>query len=336
MSTLLNLPVEQVLDQLRRVFEKSGITPQDAAAMADILLENEQEGYPSHGIMRASDYLNDIEKGSLDISSLPIVHRKSPLYTIVEGNAALGSKVIEALKNIIKDEQEQPVRFVAIKNAHHLGRLATLAKVFCAYGYIVNGFENYNGHGQKVMPKGTGQGRLATNPIVYGIPMQNDQPIILDMTTSIVSEGAVRQHHIQKQNVPVGWLVDAQGKSVQDTHLFYADPMLAFLSPLGGVAEHKGFGLSLMAEIFATAFSDAGNIARPHSAGGNSCFFILYKPSVFGLTAADLAVRIRAICDHATRGSDSVHVPGIRTGQRGMSLQVPEQIWLKLLKFTIN
>lgn len=333
MPKILSIPAGQVFELVRGLFESAGVAPDSAAGWAGVLVENEQEGYSSHGIIRVQGYLNDIKLGIVTADARPLVHNISALYTLVEGNKAVSIEVLTALRNLAGtiSHDALPVHFVAVKNAHHLGRLATIARLFCEEGYLVHGFENYNGLGQKVMPEGAGRGRLATNPIVYGIPLAGGDPLVFDMTTSVVSEGKVRQHYLQKKPAAEGWLVDAKGNPVTDPALFYADPMQAFLAPLGGTAMHKGFGLGLVSEILASAFSGAGNVASPHPAEGNSAFFILYKVNIFGLGSNEVTERIKGICDYLTQGNESLHIPGTRKTKDKQTIDVVEAVWNGLL-----
>ena len=63
------------------------------------------------------------------------------------------------------------------------------------------------------MPFGGIDGRLSTNPIAFAAPRRNADPILVDMTTSIVAEGKIRLAINQGvTKVPEGWLIDGYGE----------------------------------------------------------------------------------------------------------------------------
>ena len=271
----LTLDRREVYEKALVILAGSGVQADDAGRIVDILLDNDEDGYGSHGVMRLMEYVADIETGRVNAKARPIVSRRTPLFIDVEGNGSLGLRTIDAVVTALDDQPatEPLVRFIAIRNAHHLGRLAIIADVFARREYFVLGFANYNGLGQKVAQPGGSTGRVATNPIVFAIPLLNHEPVIMDMTTSVTSEGAVRQKCLNQEPAPAGWLVDSRGQATTDPSLLYTDPMRAFISPLGGtVAGHKGFALSLIAEIFASLVPGAGSVAQPHCTGGQASF----------------------------------------------------------------
>src|ERR1051325_10178651 len=84
---------------------------------------------------------------------------------------------------------------------------------------------------------------LGTSPIWVGSPASNtgadDDPLLLDMATSITAAGRIAQAAANGQSIPEGLAIDASGKPTTDAGK--ATTML----PLGGP---KGSGLALMFE----------------------------------------------------------------------------------------
>jgi len=323
-----------LLEDLRQsciaAFMKEGVDQQSATGLTTMLIDNELDGYSSHGVMRVPDYIQNIKQGVVDNNAKPLVRSVNQFSTEITGNKSLNIKVMNAAETVVQGIKETPLHFITIKNAHHLGRLATLAKIMTGHGFVCFGFSNFNGLSQKVAPIGSAQGLIATNPIVYGIP-SNDGDVILDMTTSVTSEGAVRQRHIQGHEVPEGWLMDKDGKSTIDASLFCRAPIEAMLMPLGGeVAGHKGFGLALIAEILSSIRPGTGNIAKPHDTGGNSAFFFIFKPEILGISLQELTQGMESILDHVKAGYKDLRIPGRKQKRDENFIYLPETVWEKL------
>ena len=124
-------------------------------------------------------------------------------------------------------------------------------------GMIGQIFVNAGRLGYQIAPFGGIDGRLSTNPIAFAAPRRNANPILVDMTTSVVAEGKIRLAINQGVKVPEGWLIDGYGAPTTEPNDFKDDPPGAIL-PLGGDAGHKGYGLSIMVELLGGALSGQG------------------------------------------------------------------------------
>jgi ureidoglycolate dehydrogenase (NAD+) len=80
---------------------------------------------------------------------------------------------------------------------------------------------------------------LATSPIAIGIPTGDGEPLLLDMATSMISNGRLRQAASEGSSIPAGAALDAAGQPTTD------GASAALILPLGGP---KGSGLSLLFE----------------------------------------------------------------------------------------
>ena len=115
-------------------------------------------------------------------------------------------------------------------------------------------FVNTHGASRLVAPWGGVERRLSANPIAAGIPRASGPPIVLDVSTCTIAEGKVRSYLFANKPVPPGCITDAHGQPTTDAAKFYGPPPGALLP----IAEHKGFGLGLVADILAGALSGAG------------------------------------------------------------------------------
>ena len=79
---------------------------------------------------------------------------------------------------------------------------------------------------------------LSTNPLACAIPEWEEPPIVLDMATTVASYGKVKMAAQRGEQMPEGWMIDAEGNPLTDPTR--ADE--GFLVPVGG---YKGYGLAL-------------------------------------------------------------------------------------------
>ncbi|HET7876780.1 MAG TPA: Ldh family oxidoreductase, partial [Methylomirabilota bacterium] len=109
-------------------------------------------------------------------------------------------------------------------------------------------------HGLNVAPWGGAARRLGTNPHAIAVPGPGGAAMSLDFATSVVAEGKMKVKRNRRQQAPLGWFIDAQGKPATDPEIFYGDPPGALL-PAG---DHKGYGLALAVEILGGVLTHSG------------------------------------------------------------------------------
>src|SRR5262245_63035524 len=109
-------------------------------------------------------------------------------------------------------------------------------------------------HGLNVAPWGGAARRLGTNPHCVAVPGADGPAMVLDFATSVVAEGKMRVKKNRKQQVPLGWFIDASGRPSTDPEVFYGTPPGSLLA----AGDHKGYGLSLAVEILGGIVSGTG------------------------------------------------------------------------------
>jgi LDH2 family malate/lactate/ureidoglycolate dehydrogenase len=92
---------------------------------------------------------------------------------------------------------------------------------------------------------------LGTNPLAIAIPAGEESPLVLDIATSIVSYGTIKNHRLLNKPLPNDWMIDPKtGQAVTDPH----KSIEALLLPMGG---YKGAGLALMLGMLAGTLNGA-------------------------------------------------------------------------------
>ena len=240
------------------LFRAAGCRDDDGKAVVDHLVESNLFGHDSHGVIRFYEYAKAIREGRFKPSGRPEIVRDHPAVAVVDAGGAMGQVgAIFATNLAIEKAEVCGVGSVALRNTSHIGRVGAYPLMAAREGYLAQIFVNAGHLGYQIAPFGGIEGRLSTNPLAFAAPRRHAEPIMVDMTTSVVAEGKVRTALNRGLQVPAGWLIDSEGNPTTDPADFKANPPGAIL-PLGGVVAHKGTGLGLMVEVLGGALSGLG------------------------------------------------------------------------------
>ena len=78
---------------------------------------------------------------------------------------------------------------VVLRNTSHVGRAGAYALMAARSEMMGLVFVNAGRLGYQIAPYGGIDGRLSTNPIAFSAPRRDENPLLIDMTTSVVAEG---------------------------------------------------------------------------------------------------------------------------------------------------
>lgn len=232
-----------------------GSPPEIASEIADALVRADLGGHSSHGVRLLPSYHEQIAAGRIEPESVPITTPRGETGFVdvaVDGNSAFGQITGRlATDHCVETARENGTAVVGVRNGTHLGRIGEFAERAARRGVLFACFVNGPGI-EPVAPFGSADHRLSTNPIAFAVPTFDALPfpIMLDMATSQVALGKIKRRAAEGGQIPPSWTTTADGDPVCDPETFLEGP--AALLPLGGRATgHKGFGLSVIAELFA-------------------------------------------------------------------------------------
>ncbi|MBL8524665.1 MAG: Ldh family oxidoreductase [Betaproteobacteria bacterium] len=253
---MLHCPPNRLQKLAAAILVGAGAAEEEAASVAHYLVRSDLVGHASHGVLRVKQYVEQIGKGQIVCRKQPAVVNEGPGFAVLEGHLGFGQiGAAIATKLACEKAVTQGIAMVALRNSAHVGRLGDwvelAAELGCASFHFVNTLA-----APTVAPWGGKERRLSTNPLAWGMPVENGEPIIVDLTTSVVAEGKVRLARAAGKKIPPGWIVDRDGQSSTDPNDLYTGGALL---PLGGLdAGHKGYALSLMVDLMAGAISGGG------------------------------------------------------------------------------
>lgn len=272
-------------ETLRRIgfelFEAAGCTPEDTEAVVDHLVESNLFGHDSHGAIRFSEYLSAIREGRFQPHATPEIVSDHPCAAVVDAHSALGQVGATFAINLAIEKAEQHgTSTITLRNTSHVGRAGAYPLIAARREMMGLAFVNAGRLGYQIAPFGGIEGRLTTNPIAFSAPRRDNNPILVDMTTSVVAEGKIRVAINSGKQVPEGWLIDAEGNPTTDPRTFREEPSGAIL-PMGGVVAHKGYGLSFVVELLGGALSGQGCAAGERTMVSNGVLFTVYNIAHF-------------------------------------------------------
>lgn len=268
------LNAEQLFSVATRILQGAGVAPADADVVAGELRDANLVGHDSHGVIRLMQYVDYIEKGFIKTDAKCEVLRDKPAFAMLDGHFHFGQVAATyALSIGLEKARAGGTATVFIRNCNHVGRLGSYAQKAALEGFAAMMCVNAPGPGG-VAPFGGIERRLGTNPISIAAP-RGEEPLVLDMTSSATAEGKVRVAFQKGEPLPEGWIIDAQGNPSTNPADLYGPPEGAIL-PLGGFMGFKGFGLSVMIDVFGGILSGSG-VCRddlPRGANGVWMYFL--------------------------------------------------------------
>lgn len=279
----LDVPEGTVAKQIRLVLESWGMLRADVEKTVSAMVDTDLRGIDSHGISMLMTYDRLRQSGRLNIASPRVVTASTPAIATIDAAGGLGHPVaFDAMHMAVEKARAVGIGAVAVRNSHHFGALGYYARIATQSGMM--GFVTTSTRLTGVIPTGSRQSRLGTNPLAFAAPGESGEPIVLDMSTSTVASNKVRSYSLKQMPLPEGWVLDDQGNSITDAAIGYdaiQHDENAGLTPLGGPdpenGGHKGYGLSLMVQILSCALAGAG---MPGS-GDIGHFFLALRPEAF-------------------------------------------------------
>lgn len=229
------------------VLEAGGASPGDAAFVAEVLVEADLRGVESHGVTRLAGYMEMISHDLLNPSPNITVLHDSMATASIDGDMGFG--MLAALKGMnmaIDKAREYGLGAVTSRNMAHTGMVGYYTMHAASQGMIGMAMNN----GPTIVPPFGGlTPTYATNPFSIAFPAGDEQPVVLDMATSMVAAGKLRLAAKKGAPIPSDWGMDREGNPTDDPGEVLQH---GFLQWAGG---YKGFGLATMVEILGGVLS---------------------------------------------------------------------------------
>jgi LDH2 family malate/lactate/ureidoglycolate dehydrogenase len=222
------------------LLKSMGTTDEEASVVSRNLLMADMRGIHTHGINFIPKIADRVESKVINIPTKLKLLSDSGATSHFDGNNGLGQIAAEkAMRRAIEHAKEYGVGMSLVKNTNHIGLLAFYSIIAAKEGTI--GFAMCNS-APSMAPWGGAEALFGTNPFSIALPVGDEKPVVLDMSTSLVARGKIRRALKLKERIPEGWAMDGEGKPTKDPE----KAMEGTLIPVGGP---KGYGMALFIDI---------------------------------------------------------------------------------------
>mgnify|MGYP000636899449 CR=1 FL=1 len=274
---------DALVDFVATLIDELGSDSDEATKVASSLVAADARGHHSHGVRALpAKYYPEIQDDKIRPAATPTRLETGAFSGRVEGNRGFGQFAGRHATDLaVETAAEHGIGVVGVDGVSHIGRIGEWVERAVAHDMLFAAFV-CNPGSQYVAPAGSAQPRLSTNPIAFGVPTYDALPfpLVLDIATSQVAHGKVREYAASDDTVPSNWLVTDDGTSLRDAGAFIDGDDGAIL-PLGGFTTgHKGFGLSVMMELFASILSDGTISGADGDTWGNTAVFVVIDPTL--------------------------------------------------------
>jgi LDH2 family malate/lactate/ureidoglycolate dehydrogenase len=236
--SMLRLDSKRLEPIFARHLALAGVERESADHVIASLLQTSLRGVDSHGIQLYPHYVRAARAGRVNGAPRFAIENTGASTAILDADHAFGHHAGAAATDLAVDlASSTGAGIVSVRNSTHFGAAAYFALRAAERGCIGFSFTNADAlvkafNGRRAI--------FGTNPICFTAPMANEEPLCLDMATSLVSWNKIRAKRTTGEQIPPDWAFDKEGEPT-------TDPMIAVsLNPAGS---YKGFGLGMMVEI---------------------------------------------------------------------------------------
>ncbi len=279
---IVNVPEDSLRETVTSIFEKMGVSPEDAAEGANTLVMTDLRGVETHGVSNMlRQYVQQYNTGALNPRPNWRIIRESPATATIDADKGLGVILGPmAMRLAIEKARVVGMGVVSMHNAGHsggIGHHAMLATKEDMVGMCMTA------GGTMVVPTFGAEGRLGTNPIAIAAPARNEPPLLYDAATSAIAGNKQRLALRVGADLLPGWIADTDGTPIME-ETPVRERGQYFHLPLGGTREqgsHKGYGFALMPEVLATLLSGMAPTMVDPSTGSSKHYFSAYNIAAF-------------------------------------------------------
>ena len=187
--------------------------------------------------------------------------------------------VVRAIEQALARVPAHGIAAVAIRESHHIGCLASYLERATSKGCMIL-LTCSDPSEASVAPYGGLQALFTPDPIAVGIPTDGD-PILIDMSASITTNGMSGRLRKEGRRFPGSWAMTASGEPTDDPGVLFAEPRGTLLPTGGREHGHKGYNLALLIEALSQGLAGHGRADRP-TGWGASVYVQIMDPALFG------------------------------------------------------
>lgn len=325
---MARLTVAQARSLAEQTMQAVGHTADEATLIADHLIDCELRGLSYGGLPRALSIAEHMSRSSREREPIRVESRTA-VSALVHGGNNVGYLVAyKAMELAIERAKANGVAIIGANSTYYTGMLSYYAERIAAHDLVSMIASNAS---PWVAPHGGTQGRFGTNPICYGFPTAEGDPIIWDIGTSSIMHAEIMVARRLGKELPEGVAFGPDGRPTRD-------PAAALdggaIRPWGGA---KGSGLAIVVQLLGAMCASP---ALPSGMRDFGCLFVVMSPGLlmpvddFKASVAEYAAAVRGT--RPVDGGAPVRMPFDRSAadrRRRMAadvIEVPDAIHAQL------
>lgn len=258
---------KDLFDFAKRAMMAQNVSAEDAEKVADNLVMSNLRGIDSHGVARLQRYVGGVASGYIIPDAKPEIVKESSVLANVDAHNGLGQVAgVFGMELAIAKARKEGIGMVTVFNSNHYGFAGYYPLMALKHDLMGVSMTN---SAPLVVPTFGKNALIGTNPIAVSAPTRSHKPWVMDFATSVVPRGKLEVYNRLGKPLPEGWATDETGKVTTDAARVLQNLLNQAgggILPLGGAGElyggHKGYGLSVMVDIFTGILS--GSNFGPH------------------------------------------------------------------------
>jgi len=321
--THVNMSLSEAHNLALTCLGATGCDDANACACADRMVEAEGDLCHSHGLFRLPWYVSGVRSGRVNGRAAPTIKQLAPAVIRVDGDAGfapLGQKV--AHQPLVDCARKNGIAALAFTNMFHIAAMWPEVEALARDGLCAIAVTPSYPY---VAPAGGVIPLFGTNPMGFGWPRKDTDPLVFDQASSSMARGEIQLAARDGRAVPETAGIGPDGAPSTDPNEILKGAQLGF----GG---YKGASLAMMVELIAgpligeflsiEALEDDGGKGGPPKGGE---LIIALDPAMFGDATGFLDHGEKLF--NAILAQDGTRLPGARrfenrkiTATRGISI----------------
>ncbi len=282
------------------IYEKAGMTAEDARTMTAIQLNADMRGVDTHGFQRLPQYVRQLVNGQVKSRPNVSITRDRGVALAIDGDGGLGQIVCHrAMTYTIAKAHDMGIAIATVRASNDWGCGAFYPLMAAREGFLAVCTTTSI---PTVAPYGSATRVTGNNPIAVAIPRRAPEaPIVLDMALTPVALGKVMRARAEGKAIPQEWgFMDLQGRPT-------TDPETALAGVIPAIGAYKGTGLSIVMNVLAGILG-GGSHSSDVGVGKRGQFFLVIRPDIF----TDEIEFLNAVEDMARQVKNAAPLPGVQ------------------------
>lgn len=237
----ITIEVKVLQDYLEEMYEKAGLSAEDARICSAYMVQTNLWGIDSHGVLRAPIYIQRIRNKVINPEpDIRVIKGEGTPMMLMDADAAIGYLAgKQAMEQTIEGAKKYGFAVTWVKNSNHFGGAGLYAAMAAQAGML--GISTTNVIPNIGMP-GNLRPLTGNNPLALAAPLSEPYDFMLDISMSAVAGGKLLLAAEKNEKIPTTWAMTKEGEPTDDPTLGFAGTLL----PMG---MHKGMGLSMFIDI---------------------------------------------------------------------------------------